>query len=99
MRQLFRSISHLCVPFLIVFASVGIASATPIQSAVTTVGGVPLADFEGFAEGTLIANQYAGVTFSQDDGGTPMIDNSPFLFGYSAASGVGVLTGDRKSVV
>src|SRR5688572_19403820 len=95
MRQLFRSISHLCVPFMMVFASVGIASATPIQSPVTTVGGVPLADFDGFPEGTLISNQYAGVTFSQDDGGTPMIDHLPYLFGYHAVSGTGVLTGSQ----
>lgn len=95
MRRYCKSLSHLCILSLIVFAPVATASATPIQSAVSTVGGTPLADFEGFAEGTLISNQYAGVTFSQDDGGTPMIDNSPFLFAYTAASGVGVLTGSQ----
>jgi hypothetical protein len=52
-------------------------------------------DFEGFAESTLIAAQYAGsgVTFTQDDGGTPMIDNKSLLFAYETGSGVGVLTG------
>lgn len=95
MRRCFKSISPLYVLFLVVFAPVGTASASPILSATTTVGGTPLADFEGFAEGTLISNQYAGVTFSQDDGGTPMIDNFPFLFGYQSASGTGVLTGSQ----
>ncbi len=95
MRRCFTSISRLCVLFLVVFAPVGTASASPILSLISTVGGAPLANFEGFAEGTLIAGQYPGVTFSQDDGGTPMIDNSPFLFGYLAVSGIGVLTGSQ----
>ncbi|MFT3736974.1 MAG: PEP-CTERM sorting domain-containing protein [Rhodocyclaceae bacterium] len=68
------------------------AQATVIQSATSTLAG-PAITFEGYAEGTIITNQYAGVTFSQVDGGTPQIDNSPFLFGYDAASGTGVLTG------
>ena len=90
-----KSLCHLCTLVLMVFATVGTASASPILSAVTTLGGAPVADFEGFAEGTLIAGQYAGVTFSQDDLGTPMIDNVPFLFGYGQASGEGVLTGSQ----
>ena len=72
------------------------AHAAPIYSLVSTIGGAPIANFEGFAEGTNITNQYAGVTFGQVDGGTPMIDNSPFLFGYIAASGEGVLTGSEN---
>lgn len=72
------------------------AAGTPIQSGVSTLGGAPAADFEGFAEGTLISSQYAGLTFGQTDGGTPMIDNSPFLFGYNASSGIGVLTGSTN---
>ena len=52
-----------------------------------------LIDFEGLAEGTLITNQYAGVTFTQDDGGSPMIDNKSFLYAYESSSGGGVLTG------
>lgn len=72
------------------------ASAAPIYSAVSTIGGAPIANFEGFAEGTIISNQYAGVTFGQVDGGTPMIDNTPFLFGYVQSSGEGVLTGSQN---
>jgi hypothetical protein len=55
-------------------------------------------DFEGQAEGALISTQYAssGVTFSQPDGGRPMIDNDPFLFFYTADSGNGVLTGSTE---
>jgi hypothetical protein len=55
-------------------------------------------DFEGQAEGALISTQYAssGVTFSQPDGGRPMIDNDPFLFFYTANSGNGVLTGSTE---
>jgi hypothetical protein len=74
----------------------GQVSAAPIFSAVSTIGGAPIANFEGFAEGTIISNQYAGVTFGQLDGGTPMIDNTPFLFGYTQSSGVGVLTGSQN---
>jgi len=93
MRRCFKSVSHLCVVVLVLFGAAGTAAASPIQSPFSTVGGPPLADFEGFAEGTLISNQYAGVTFSQDDGGAPMIDNFPWLFGYNSVSGDGVLTG------
>jgi hypothetical protein len=52
-------------------------------------------NFEGFPEATLIATQFSGlgVTFTQDDGGTPMIDNKNFLFAYESSSGDGVLTG------
>lgn len=72
-------------------ASAG-AQAALIQSAVTTLGGAAI-DFEGFSEATRIDTQYAGITFGQTDGGRPQIDNSPFMFGYTAKSGVGVLTG------
>jgi hypothetical protein len=73
-----------------------VSSAAPIFSAVSTIGGAAMANFEGFAEGTIITNQYAGVTFGQVDGGTPMIDNSPFLFAFSQSSGEGVLTGSTN---
>jgi hypothetical protein len=55
-------------------------------------------DFEGFDEGTLIDNQYAGqgVTFTQDVGGRPQIDNQPMLFAYGPESGVAVLTGSTE---
>lgn len=70
------------------------AHAALIQSATSTLSGAAI-DFEGRSEGQSISNQFAGqgVLFSQTDGGTPMIDNSPYLYGYSASSGVGVLTG------
>jgi opacity protein-like surface antigen len=78
-----------------------VASATPVL--VPGPSPVPPAadteiDFEGQAEGTLISTQYAasGVTFSQPDGGRPMIDNEPFLFFYTANSGNGVLTGSTE---
>jgi len=79
-------------------ALTGLAQAAPIfvagPSPAAPFAGTTI-DFEGFAEGTLISNQYAaqGVTFTQDDGGTPQADNQPFLFGYVQNSGVGVLTG------
>ena len=56
-----------------------------------------MTNFEGFAEGTLMLNQVAGVTFGQTPlAGRPQIDNSPFLFGYGASSGTGVLTGSLE---
>lgn len=75
----------------------GAAQAGLIQSATTTIGGSAI-DFEGRSEGEIISNQYSGmgILFSQVDGGTPQIDNSPFLFGYGAKSGTGVLTGSRN---
>ena len=71
------------------------AIAAPIDSATATLSG-PVIDFEGMVDGTLIDTQYAGLTFSQDDGGRPMIDNSPFLYGYTSNSGAGVLTGSTE---
>jgi hypothetical protein len=68
------------------------ASADPINSPIPTLAG-PAIDFEGFGEGTLVNNQYGGVYFGQTDGGTPMIDDLPYLFAYKSASGLGVLTG------
>jgi len=67
--------------------SAGIKSYTPVLT------GGTLIDFEGFTEGTLISNQYAGVLFSQHDGGTPQIDDYTWLFGYGNSSGRSVLTG------
>jgi hypothetical protein len=71
----------------------GPALATGIKSYTPVLTTGSLADFEGFAEGTLISNQYAGVTFGQPDGGTPMIDNYPWLYGFGCSSGSAVLTG------
>ena len=66
-------------------------------SSTTQIGGAPLANFEGFAEGTLILNQYAGVTFGQAPlAGRPQIDNPPYLFGYSGVGGSSALTGSLE---
>ena len=75
------------------------ASAAPIfvagPSPVAPFGGTVI-NFEGQAEGTAITNQYAGVTFSQTDGGSPIIDNLPAIFGYGPGSGTGMLTGSTN---
>jgi hypothetical protein len=72
------------------------AQAARIDSATSTIGGT-LVDFEGQSDGTLVgAGVYAGLTFSQPDGGRPQIDNLPYLFGYGASSGTGVLTGSTE---
>src|SRR5690242_5525677 len=71
-----------------------VAGPSPVAPATDTV-----LDFEGQSEGLLISTQYqsSGVTFSQPDGGRPMIDTGPpFLFGYTANSGDGVLTGSTE---
>ncbi len=60
--------------------------------------GGTLIDFEGLVEGAPVP-ALGGVVFSQPDGGTPIADNSPFLFAYDSSSGVGVLTGGPPSVV
>lgn len=86
-----------------------VADAAPIKSSTSTLAGGLLVDFEGQTNGALISNQYPGLTFSQDPGATytappyllvpggrPQIDNSPFLFGYAASSGIGVLTGSTE---
>ena len=78
-------------------ACLNMSFGAPINSATTVLGGTPLTTFEGFAEGTLMLNQVAGVTFGQTpSAGRPQIDNSPFLFGYVASSGTGVLTGSTE---
>ena len=78
-------------------ACLNMSFGAPINSATTVLGGTPLTTFEGFAEGTLMQNQVAGVTFGQAPlAGRPQIDNSPFLFGYVASSGTGVLTGSLE---
>jgi hypothetical protein len=87
-----KTIAALAIGLAFVASS---AVAIPINSAVSTLGG-PAIDFEGQVEGTLISNQFLGITFGQVDGGVPMIDNSPFLFGYTSSSGEGVLTGSEN---
>lgn len=75
------------------FLAVSGANAAVIVGAGPSFAGGSLANFNGFADGTLITNQYAGVTFGQVDGGTPQADNVPYLFGYVGVGGSGVLTG------
>jgi hypothetical protein len=74
------------------------AQASVIVSATPTLTGGTLIGFDGLASGTIIQNQYAGVTFGQVDGGTPQIDNPPYLYGYHSGlqSGTGVLTGSTN---
>lgn len=86
-------------------AALAIAPAAAQAAPIFVPGPFPAApfagtaiDFEGFAEGTLIDNQYAplGVTFTQDDGGRPQIDNLPPLYGFTPNSGAAVLTGSTE---
>lgn len=93
MGRIYRSICATSAAAVLGFS--GVAQASPIQSATSTLGGTAI-NFEGMSEGQIISNQYSGVAFSQVDGGTPQIDNSPFLFGYNASSGTGVLTGSTN---
>lgn len=87
---------------VVMLALGGFAAAPAFADAViggTGISGATVIDFEGHAEGTLIDTEYSGVGvdfFTQDDGGTPMIDNLPQLFGYGPTSGVGVLTGSTS---
>jgi hypothetical protein len=81
--------------FLTAATSSPVTAAT-IQSFTSVLGGAPIANFEGFAEGTSISNQYAGVTFGQVDGGTPIADNYFWTFGYGSSSGSSVLTGSTN---
>lgn len=86
---------------LTLILAVGPLWAAPIKSYSPLLTGGTLADFEGFAEGTLIDTQYPGVTFGQNGGSTypgniggrPQIDVFPWLFGYGDSSGSAVLTG------
>jgi hypothetical protein len=94
MRQpLFKYVAGATMTALLVLGT-GAAQATIVVNATSTLGGSVI-DFEGFAENTFIDTQFAGVTFGQDDGGRPIIDNSPFKFGFTSNSGDGVLTGSR----
>src|SRR5687768_5531743 len=90
--------SFIAVMIVVLGLSATSAEGAPIfvagPSPVAPFGGTVI-DFEGQAEGTLIDTEYSGlgVTFTQDDSGTPMIDNLPALFGYGPGSGTGMLTG------
>ena len=78
-------------------------SAGNIETHTNVLTGAPLADFEGYSDGTLISNQYVGVTFTQNggawypNGGSPQINDYPWYYGYGASSGNGVLTGSTSS--
>lgn len=75
---------------------IAVAWADPLSGNANVLVGAPIT-FEGFTEGTLISNQFTGVTFGQFPlGGRPQIDNSPFLFGFTSNSGVAVLTGSTE---
>ncbi len=85
--------------FAVFALAAGSAQAVPILSSVSVLNGPVIANFDGLAEGTLVGSGvYPGVTFGQVGGGSPQIDNSPFLFGYVASSGTGVLTGSPNSL-
>lgn len=86
-------------------AALAIAPAAAQAAPIFVAGPSPAApfagtsiNFEGFAEGTLIDNQYAGlgVTFIQADGGRPQIDNLPPLYGFTPNSATAVLTGSTE---
>ena len=72
------------------------AAAAIYTSATSQVSGGVLLDFEGQVNGTLVSNQFAGVTFGQTPSGLPQVDNIPQIFGYGPSSGVGVLTGSTQ---
>ncbi|HTS76461.1 MAG TPA: PEP-CTERM sorting domain-containing protein [Bryobacteraceae bacterium] len=95
----------------VTMAFAGLSLSDPItafQSYPPVLSGGTVADFEGFAEFTVITNQYAGMTFSQTGGGAPWIDNydenggangcggEAWCYAYGASSGSGVLTGSTQ---
>lgn len=85
------------------FVAVATCSAGTIESYTNVLPGAPLANFDGLANGTYVANQYAGVLFTQNggpwypSGGNPIINDYPWIYGYGSSSGVGVLTGSTDS--
>jgi hypothetical protein len=82
---------------VVLFMSYGMSWASNFKSSTSVVTGGTVYNFEGQAEGALISNQYAGVTFGQAPlAGRPMIDNSPYLYAYGSSSGTGVLTGSTE---
>src|SRR5438034_115038 len=94
-----RHVSSVVVIASLFVAAHGAAYGAPLQSYTPQTSGGTLITFEGQAEGTLISNQFSGVTFSQPDVGRPMIDtyeNAGWLFGYGASSGSAVLTGSTE---
>ncbi len=85
--------------FLAAAVLLGFGAASAFAVPVFVAGPGPVApfggtliDFEGLVEGAAVP-ALGGVGFTQPDGGTPIADNSEFLFAYDSSSGVGVLTG------
>lgn len=72
------------------------AKASVIVSETPTLVGGTTASFDGFADGTIITNQYSGVVFGQVDGGTPQVDNLPYFFDYQGVGNTAVLTGSTN---
>ena len=94
-----RHVSSFVVIASLLVGAHGAAYGAPLQSYTPQTSGGTLITLEGQAEGTLISSQFSGVTFSQPDGGRPMIDtyeNEGWLFGYGASSGSAVLTGSTE---
>jgi len=82
---------------VVLFMSYGMSWASYFKSYTPVVTGGTAYDFEGQVAGTLISNQYAGVTFGQaPSAGRPQIDNYSWLFGYGSSSGSAVLTGSTE---
>ena len=91
MRILQRALAVTFLCAFTIFTTPATAGAAPILSISTTLGGTPLTDFEGLAEGTTPAIPgvvFAGITALA----APVIDDSPFLSAYAASTGTGVLT-------
>ncbi|MGO9136185.1 MAG: PEP-CTERM sorting domain-containing protein [Syntrophales bacterium] len=85
------------VTVFILFLANGTLWASTFESYTPIVTGGTLDNFEGFANGTLISTQYAGVTFGQAPlAGRPQINVYPWLYGYGASSGSAVLTGSTE---
>lgn len=97
-----RSLALAAVMAALLVWGAGASRAGVITSYSPVTSGGSLIDFENLPSGTLVGNQYAGVTFSQNGGGQypnagrPMIDTYPYLFGYGASSGSHVLTGSTE---
>jgi hypothetical protein len=86
-------ISVLVLALIVIFAA-GTAMANTFQSYTPVLSNGTLINFEGFADGTYISNQYTGVTFGQAPlAGSPQIDVYPMQYGYGVSSGSAVLTG------
>jgi hypothetical protein len=84
---------------LLVAIALGATTAAQAASYVspTSLVGGPAINFDDLADGTIVSGQYAGVVFSQPGGGLPQIDKSPFIWGYAASSGIGVLIGSADA--